>query len=224
MRRNQKVRVLTWAALYSVLPLGLLAYEAPTWRHSPPKIEEVAAGPDVRLPERPVREERELMRVVAFAPHVPEGTKRVKDPNDPDGPEVTTFVQGTPGYAVLDGPFQVEVRLPDDCNWTAVKRSVGSQIMVDTRYWVSPDNEPHKTVFMPTTRTALCNWDGKPVAEIADAAESGDGDKDAGSVAVDVRPKTSFAKKGAGDESAATGGSGEKATVDASPDVDKERE
>lgn len=224
MRRNQRVRVLMSAAIYSVLPLSLLAYEAPAWRHSPPKIEEEETAPGVRQPERPVREERELMRVVAFAPHVPEGTKKVKDPNDPDGPEVTTFVQGTPGYAVLDGPFQVEVRLPDDCNWDAVKRSVGSQIMVDTRYWVSPDNEPHKTVFMPTTRTTLCNWDGKPVAEIVQTAESAEKDGAAGSVAVNVTPRTSFAKKGAGDESAATGGSDGKTTVDPSPDVEKERE
>lgn len=166
------VRVILAAAAYAALPLVALAQFEPEWRHTPkkPDIEVAATAPPAPL--RPQRKARDVMRVVSFTPPITQGTILVKDKDKPNAPAVTRFVEPAPGSVTLEGPFKAEVVLPGDCDWKRVRASVGAQIEFDTRYWVSPDNEPHMAVFMPTARQAVCTWDGKPLPQkTADEAD-----------------------------------------------------
>jgi hypothetical protein len=137
------------------------------------------------------------MRVVSYSPPIEEATKTIRNPNDPDDPGHLELVEGRPGSAVLEGPFEIEVILPEDCDFEKVRNSVGSKVMIDTRYWVTSktetdlqgrtiqSNEANMGVFMPTARQTLCNWEGKPLPTIKQSSpkdkvveDTGEADRD----------------------------------------------
>lgn len=167
-----RTRIGAAALLYAAGPVAALVMLAPQWRHSPPKapepVEQVAA---VAATTPAIRMVDENMRVVSFVAPVVERNVVEKDKEDPDAPAVTRFVAGEPGYVIIDGPDQIQVILPDDCDWDAAKRSVGSVITVQARYWTMPDGTPNRTVFMPAARRTVCAWDGDPVKVEEKAAE-----------------------------------------------------
>ena len=183
MRTWPILSVATAAILYGAAPTAALLMLAPTWHHSPKKAPETDDAVVAPVRTNKIRMVDEKMRVASFVAPVIERNVVETDKENPDAPPVTRFIAGEVGYAVLDGPDQIEVRLPEDCDWEAAKKSVGSMITVQARYWVRPDGTPNRTVFMPAARNTICTWDGEPVKveersakpEADDGADAGEG-------------------------------------------------